>query len=209
MQNTAAKYHHQEVTMVYGVMLDSNGPELTVSSDFGELPAQRARGCLVRPEIGDTVLLAVSPVGAHVLQVLERPAELDGGSDLDFEGPVRLRVRNGGLNLAAAKDISLIAPELEIDARKGRARVEDFSFFGRLFSGQVERLKVAADTLDAIFKRAVQRLTNSYRYVEEHDEVQSGSTRFLVDGTMTMQTKTTMHTAEGHIKIDAEQIHLG
>jgi hypothetical protein len=31
----------------------------------------------------------------------------------------------------------------------------------------------------------------------------------LVEGTLTMQTQNTMHTAEGHIKIDAEQIHLG
>mgnify|MGYP000886246409 FL=1 len=31
----------------------------------------------------------------------------------------------------------------------------------------------------------------------------------LVDGTLTMETKNTLHTAEGHVKIDAEQIHLG
>jgi hypothetical protein len=209
MQNTARKYHQNEVTMVYGAVAASTGAVLTVGTDLGELPARRARGCLVKPADGDLVLLAVSPAGVYVLQVLERPAELDEGSELDFEGPVRVRVEQGGLNLAAAVDITLTAPQLEIEARRGKVAIEDCSFFGRLFSGRVEKLKMAADTLDAIFRRAVQRLTNSYRYVEEHDEVQSGSTRFLVDGTMTMQTKTTMHTAEGHIKIDAEQIHLG
>ena len=209
MQNTARKYHQNEVTMIYGTVAATSGQSLTVITDFGELTAQQARGCLIKPADGDMVLLAMSPARVYVLQVLERPAELDEGSDLDFEGPVRVRVQNGGFNLATEVDITLAAPELEIDVQRGRARVDDFSFFGRLLSGRVERLKMAADTLDAIFRRAVQRLTNSYRYVEEHDEVQSGSTRFLVDGTMTMQTKTTMHTAEGHIKIDAEQIHLG
>ena len=41
------------------------------------------------------------------------------------------------------------------------------------------------------------------------EEVQSGSTRYLVEDTLTMQAKNADHTAEEIVRINAEQVHLG
>jgi hypothetical protein len=96
-----------------------------------------------------------------------------------------------------------------MDAMEGEIRIRRLSFLGNIFTGRIEKIRLVADAVDSLCRRLVQKLVSSYRYIEEHEEIQSASTRILVDGTMTVQTKNTVHTTEGHIKLDAEQIHLG
>ncbi len=218
MENLAKKIEHKQPCLEYGVVAMEDQTGYTVLTDMGNCSAGPAFGCIVKPEKGDIVLLSVDATGrVYILSVLERPA---GGSQprtLLFDGQVNMLVRKGGFHVSADEELSLAsrskmalaAHRLEIDANEGTARIEELSFFGKMLHSRIEKIKIIADTVDSIFRRAVERLTSSYRYVEEHDEVQSASTRILVDGTLTMQTKNTMHTAEGHIKIDAEQIHLG
>jgi hypothetical protein len=127
---------------------------------------------------------------------------------LSFDGDLSVRVNGGRMSLASDESLSLASQDFELTAGKGRVMIEKVAFFGRLVESNIEKIKVVAETLDSIVRRAVQRFTSTYRYVEEHEEVQSASTRMIVDGTLTMHTKNTMHIAEGHVKIDAEQIHL-
>jgi len=218
MTRLAKKHARLTPVLEYGSLVASGEEGFIVACAGDRYPARQAVSCLVLPEAGDTVLLSFDAGGGcYILAVLERPGGETAPKTLALDGQVQLRIRRGGLNIAAAETLSLtserkiaIASEnLDLDARQGSARIEDFSFFGRLFRSQVEAVRHIADTLDTIVRRAVQRLTSSYRYIEEHEEIQSASTRMLVEGTLTMQTQNTMHTAEGHIKIDAEQIHLG
>jgi hypothetical protein len=65
-----------------------------------------------------------------------------------------------------------------------------------------------AGRAENIFHRLTERLTNTFRYVTEHEEVQTGSTRYLVEETLTMHSKNAMHMAEEMVSINAEQIHL-
>ena len=113
------------------------------------------------------------------------------------------------MSVTADDAITLASKNSELAAQEGRVSIEKTSFFGNVVESNIARIRVIADALDSIIRRAVQRFTSSYRYVEEHEETQSASTRMIVDGTLTMHTKNTMHIAEGHVKIDAEQIHLG
>jgi hypothetical protein len=63
--------------------------------------------------------------------------------------------------------------------------------------------------VDHIFDRLTQRLKNHTRYVEDQEEVQTGSSRYLVEDLLTVQTKNTLHQAEEIITLNGEQIHLG
>lgn len=216
MDNLAKKREYEQPVLEYGTVAAARENGFLVLVDAACLEALPAVSCVVRPEKGDVVLLSVDGGRAFILSILERPGDRQART-LQFDGQVSMQVRNGGFRLSADEELSLASRErmtmaskqIEIDARVGNARIEEMSFAGRLFHSQVERMKIIADAVDSIFRRVVQRMTTSYRYVEEHEEVQSASTRMLVDGTLTMQTKNTMHVAEGHIKIDAEQIHLG
>lgn len=218
MDNLAEKIKRAEPVLEYGIVegRTENGCLVFASGALSE--ARIAAGCLIKPDAGDLVLLSVDrPGGIYVLSILERRATDKPSNDLVFEGDVNLEIRRGSLNIAAGEDIRLNSAKnlctasrsLDINAMEGKAKVSTLSFIGNFLDARIEKLKLLADTADTILRRAVQRLTSSFRYIEEHEEIQSASTRMLVDGTLTMQTKNTMHTAEGHIKIDAEQIHLG
>ncbi len=218
MKSLAKKNKDVTPLLEYGLLVEDGGEAFVVACAGDSYTARRAVSCLIRPEAGDTLLLSFDASGrCYILAVLERPGGATAPKILEMEGQVQLRIQRGGLKIAAAetlslaaeRQIALAAEHLTLDARQGSARIEELSFIGRMFRSRVETVKHIADTLDTIVRRVVQRLTSSYRYIEEHEEIQSASTRLLVEGTLTMQTQNTMHTAEGHIKIDAEQIHLG
>ena len=160
--------------------------------------------------MGDMVLVSIDEAGlSYILSILERPEQSRTGAEISLEGDVNFNVRNGALSFTSENALSLSSPKFEVNAHQGTIRIDKTSFFGRFVENHIEKLRLVAESVDSIIKRAVQRFTSSYRYVEEHEEVKSASTRMIVDGTLTMHTKNTMHIAEGHVKIDAGQIHLG
>ena len=218
MDNLAEKKRYAPPVLEYGVVASAREKAFFVLTELGSHEAVTAIGCVIKPEKDDVVLLSVNgEEQTYILSVLERPGGSHPETILQFDGPVHLDVRGGGLRLttdealsfASREKMMLASPKLEVDTNEGIVRIEKMSFFGKFLLSHIEKMKVVADAMDSVFRRVVQRMTSSYRYVEEHEEIHSASTRMLVDGTLTMQTKNTMHSAEGHIKIDAEQIHLG
>jgi len=193
----------------YGVIAAPCEGGFVVTSEQGIVNAGVAVSCLVTPETGDVVLISMDESGcSYILSILERSERVQKGTELSFDGDLSVRVNGGRMSLASDESLSFASKDFELSAGEARITIEKASFFGRLVENNIEKIKIVADTLDSIVRRAVQRFTSTYRYVEEHEEVQSASTRMIVDGTLTMHTKNTMHIAEGHVKIDAEQIHL-
>jgi hypothetical protein len=216
MQEAVIKNQEAIPAMEYG-RVDKHGEKLAVQTRFGLHPAKRAVSCLVRPENGDRVIASLDNNGeCFILSVLERTAPVEG-MDLDFEGNVNLRVNSGALRLltdeelqlAAGSDLFLTGRRLGINAQSAETRVERFSFWGRLMNLRLETMEFTARGLTQNIRRLTQWLTQSFRSVEEHDEVQAGSARYLVDDTLTVQSGNEIHMAEEDVKIDAEQIHLG
>lgn len=206
----AQKIETFQPVLEYGVITGCCERGFLVNCDRGLVDADVAVSCIVSPEAGDVVLFSLGEPGyCHILSILERPERTHRRTELSFEGDLSVNVRGGVMSLTGEESISLASREFILDAHNGKVNVEKLSFFGRLVENHVSKIKVVAEALDSTIRRAVQRFTSSYRYVEEHEETQSASTRMIVDGTLTMHTKNTMHIAEGHVKIDAEQIHLG
>ncbi len=166
--------------------------------------------CLVSPHAGDLVLLSLDQRGCcYILSILERSLAAQRKTELSFDGDVNLAVRGGRMSITSDEALSLASAEFELNAHQGTVRIDRASFFGRFVENHIARLKIVDEAMDCVVRRAVQRFTSSYRYVEEHEEVQSTSTRMIVDGTLSIHTKNTMPISDGHVKIDAEQIHLG
>ncbi len=152
----------------------------TVAAGKARYGASLALSCLVRPEINDTVLVSLDQGGSgHILSILERPDQKGMLTTLSLNGQVNLEVKNGALRVAAGDGIAFSTPQklsmtsadLEINARQGKASIESFSFLAGIFYGQIEKVRIVADALDSIFRRAVQRFVSSYRYIEEHEEI--------------------------------------
>ena len=206
-----------QASVEYGrVLADENG-EYLVETNFGRAAAVKAFSCLVRPVDGDRVLVSLASSGpGHILAVVER-AEVGRQTDLELTGPVKFQVRSGDLTVNADQDLilgcgrelSLASSKMTCQAEEAEATFLSLSFIGRVFSGQLERLSVAAETVENVFSRLTQRLKNVCRFVKDHEEVQTGSTRILVEDAITIHSKNALHMAEEIVTINAGQIHLG
>ena len=208
MKHPALNIDSGAFSLESGRVLEVLEERYSVLTDFGPMVVDRAVSCLVAPEPGDRVLLGLDQEAeGFILAVLERPTP-GRQTNLTFPGNVSLTAPQGGLEMKAAEKISLSAPDLSMNAERGRASIGRLTFLGQKVSARLETFKVVGRAMDAVFKRVVQSLGTSYRYVEEHDELQAGSARRLIDGALVIQTENTVHTAEENIKLDAEQIHL-
>jgi uncharacterized protein YktB (UPF0637 family) len=87
--------------------------------------------------------------------------------------------------------------------------IERVCLVAKVFQGQVKRIKMVANTVENTFRRLTQRLQDAFRFVQDHEEIQTGSTRYLVEDTLTINAKNAVHMAEEIVTINAEQVHLG
>lgn len=190
------------------VQLCSQG-EYIVILNGAPLQAKRALGCVVRPEPGDLVLVSHTPGASYILSVLERPDEANRPTNLAFTGEVNLLCEEGALNIVAQQSVSLASETLSLHANTGDVNIDELSFLGRLFHARLENIRAVARNCETIIDTAAQRFKELFRTVEEHEESQAGSARFVVDETLTVHSKNEVRAAQEHVKIDAEQIHLG
>lgn len=218
----AVKYLHVPAaippTLEYGEVVAVADNRVTVMIDGEEYQAKVAASCLLRPSPGDRVLVSLAGADASfLLAVLERGRVSDNGAEISLAGDVTLNVRNGslrmnadnGIHLATHHDLSLVAKRVELNAGEGRACLENVSFTGKILDCSFESIRRMAGKCEELFGNLIQKCGRSTRMVEEHEEVQAGSMRHAVDGTMTMLSRNMIQMAEENVRIDAEKIHLG
>lgn len=178
--------------------------------------AVRALSCLVEPILGDLVLVALDDDGrGHVLAVLERTQ--GAPVELSLEGDVRLRSRAGRVQLTAAEGIDLVtggaaqvvAARLDVTAGEGSFAVRAASFAGDLLVAKIDRIKTTARAIDQVVERFTQRAKTVYRTVEELERLRAKNVDQVASGTMKVHAREAVVTADGLVKMDGEQIHLG
>lgn len=201
-------------TLEYGLVRTASPGRFQVETSFGTVLAVRAISCLVEPAAGDKVLLSVDMAGAaYVLSVLESASPVT----LAVDGDTRLAVRGGSLTVAADQDLNLSCPgeftaassQISVHASRGNAVIERMSFMGQVLKTQFKRMRCVAQSMDQVFRRFTMRAQESSRFVKEHDEVQAGSQRVLVDDLCALHAKNHSMMAEEQVVINAEQIHMG
>ncbi|WP_437872626.1 DUF3540 domain-containing protein [Sorangium sp. So ce363] len=204
------------VTQEFGTVVRADGAALVVETDAGELRAKRAKGCLLEPEAGDLVLVAVATDGrCYVLSVLERedgaPGSIVADGDLNIKLPAgRLGVAaQDGIGLVSAKEVAVVSAGLSVNAVDGNVALQRLSFVGTLLRAEIGKAKVLAGSLDSVLERLSQRVKRSYRTVEESEQLRAERVDYVAKKTMSLRGENTLVTAQELVKIDGEQIHLG
>ena len=199
----------------YGEVTQAAGETLSVRTGEAVLRARRAASCLLAPLVGDKVLLVTDHDDAYVLAVLERAQpnqatlELPGDTEIRTGGGrLRLSARDG-IGLETASDVSLLATQLNVSAVQGEVLVNSLSFTGDLLRGCVDRIKLVGRSFDAVLDRYYQRVSRSYRHVDEIDQVKASQMYYEAKNTFSLHAKNTVMTADELVKVDAEQIHMG
>jgi len=217
MQEAIRPIETPTLALGYAVVESVTDDGILVRTTEGRLRARKAASCLLVPGPGDQVLLSEDTFGrTYVLAVLER-SDHHTDNRLALSGPTRMTVADGdltltadhGVDLASPNRIGLSAATLQVHAARADIGLEETTVAGRSLSASFERIRTVARTMDSFVRQWVQRMSSCFRYVREVDETQAASARQLVEGTLTVQTGNSVHMAEGHVKIDAEQIHLG
>jgi hypothetical protein len=218
MQHLARHVEQPQPCLEYGQVMAGEAGRYTVQGTYGLVQAVAATGCLVQPMAGDRVLMATDgQEDAYILTVLKRAGSQAARTRLVFDGQVDMVVNGGGFSLAADNDLSLACREkmalasgkLSVHAGSGEAVIERMSLSAKVLYGQIRRIKMVANTVENTFRRLTQRLQDAFRFVEDHEEIQTGSTRYLVEDTLTMNARNAVHMAEEIVTINAEQVHLG
>jgi len=113
------------------------------------------------------------------------------------------------MNLASDGPMALASTKISVHAGVGEAVIERLSVAGRVLQSRIRRIRTVASSVDQTVRRLTQRLRDSFRYVEEQDEVQCGNARYLVEDSLTVQSRNAVHMAEEVVTINADQVHLG
>ncbi|MFM2478732.1 DUF3540 domain-containing protein [Celerinatantimonas sp. MCCC 1A17872] len=207
MDNVARQHEILQPVLEYGFVTQSESG-LKIDTDEGQLNAERAVSCLVRPQVGDKVLVSVDSQGmVWVLSILERTPQTQ--TVLETAGDTVLHVQNGGLTIAPDTNLTCVSPKASLSAAKAEVSVEHLSIVASVYLSQVERIKVVANTIESISQEFTRRVVNYFRFTKEHEECQAESHRQLVDETLAIQSKNTLILSDEDVKIDAELIHMG
>ncbi len=182
--------------------------DVTVATCYGEFTAQRAVSCLIRPEVGDQVLLSMDMQGGvWILSVLSRAA--DTITALEMQGDTSLRVMGGGLTIAADTEFNCVSSHTSMQAGHIEVLAESMSLTTHFFSSHASRVKRAAEYVDDVCKEFTRQVVNYFRITREHEDCQAESRRQLVEETLTVQSKNAQIVSEEQVKIDGELLHLG
>jgi hypothetical protein len=216
MNSAARKIEPSVVYQEFGEVVAVAGNTLTVRGAIADVQARRAASCLLAPEVGDRVLVAVEDAGdAFVLAVLVRGSE--GATTIGVEGDLAIRAASGKVTIAAQEGVDVVSPspvriaagEVTVSAAIGRLRVEALEVLGRAVKAELGKVKVFASSLDSVLERFTQRARTSLRTVEELDQVRAKHIDYAAAGNAHLRGENALVSAEDLVKVNAEQIHIG
>lgn len=215
MSNLAIQPKLVAIFQQYGVVTEA-GDDFVVHTGAAIYRARRAASCLLEPLVGDKVLLVTDmEEGDYVLAVLERdPGQV---ATLNLPGDAQIKVAAGrltvsardGIGMESAREIAMQSASLKVEALKGEVTVHDLSLVGDAWRSCVDRVKSVGRSFDSILERCHQRVTRSYRVVDEMDQVKAGQIDYQAETSLQMHAKYTLMTADELVKLDGGQIHLG
>ncbi len=186
----------------------------TVSAADTTLSAERAFDCLAEPEVGDLVVLTITPFGNYISQILMRksdaPLSLSVSNDLCIASKGSLRI-NGqqGLQIQSPAELEMNSEKLTVNNLSTRFRTFNLFFQAKEAESNVGRLKLVAEWIEQKAETIRQRFTRSDRVVREADQQQAGSLVQRVDKTASLRAEHTIIKARKDVQVDGKRIHMG
>lgn len=194
---------------------ENNGRYGVLTDDGQRFWLAPAFSCLVRPVVGDRVLITVLGTAGFVLAVLERESHVQ--TDIRFPGNCTIAVESGTLEFRADESIALDAGKTMV----ARADYASLAFGeAQLVAGQLgiagQQLEShwvhRRETSTSVHEHAVQHYASygtSYRHVAGHESVRVGSCKLTVEKDYSLQGETLDLFAELATTVRGDSIKLG
>lgn len=206
-----------QVLQDVGDIVSATDDRFTIACDGATFTARRAVSCLVEPKVGDHVFFAGRSSGdLYVLAVLERTEE---GTEVVMRvaGDLTLKVDHGrfavaaseGVDIVSKEEIALTSKSVEVRATRAQMFVRRLEVVGDALFGDVRSVKTMVGKLERVAEHAIERITRSYRFIEEAEHVRAGSFEVVANEAMRLKGENSFVQADNLVKIDGDQIHLG
>lgn len=178
--------------------------------------ARRAESCLLALAVGDRVwAVGDATHGLYVLAVLERAAAgtattlaFDGDVAVSAGGRMTLSAREG-MDLHTPQGLGVSADELTVQARSGRAAIQELSLLARRVFASLARVTRVGEVLELFVDRITQRSKHSVRAIEGVDRTVAETVDLQAQGTAHIQANHALVNGKELVKMDGGQIHLG
>lgn len=214
-ENVARQRYETLATQEVGTVVGLVGRALRVRAGSGEHQAKRAVSCLVEPELGDRVLLAIHQEGSHVLAVLDRegdaPVRIVAEGDLELHAPAGhvTITSEQGVRIASPGETAIASSKVRIAATEAAVAVGALTYVGEHVATQVDRVKTVAREVESVADRLVQRLSRAYRFITESEQVRAHYLEYSATSAVNVKAKATIIAGGELTKIDGGQIHVG
>ena len=187
-----------------------------VKTEDAQIIARRAVSCLVKPAVGDTVLLYTDTRGqAYILSILERMQNSSTRLSVDNELVIE-STRNSitlaahaSINLAASEKTAIYGKDVSIAAQNGLFQFSRADIVSDTTTMHTKTGRLYAETVETVAHTLTQRLQNCFRFVDTLDQLKAGNLVQSVRKLMSLKTRQAVILAEQDVKIDGERIHMG
>ena len=216
MNNLARQQEDLFVFHEFGQVTELRDDTFIVDTRSGQYTAKKAVSCLLEPGKDARVLMVGDPSGeCYILSVIEHG--IDKKCSIQFDGDAELMTKNGRLQIAAQKDIelttanniNLISSGFKVYSNIAEISISRLVYLGSSMFAQISKIKALATTMDSTISRLTQKLTRSYRTIEDIDQVKAGKIDYNAEKVMSIHGKYSLITAKKDIKIDGKLIHMG
>lgn len=181
---------------------------MLVASPSGIERASQAVSCLVKPVVGDTVLLSrVAPSRLYILAILERTAATGQDVALEFVGSVSI---SSAENVTiASKRTKVAGQQLDLVGRDLALTSNTLTSFSDSTTLSSKTLKITSQTLNVIGQHMSRHLKSFVSMVAGNEVRKAGNVTEQVADFKLDQSKHSIIDVRKDLKIDAERIHMG
>ncbi|MCM5680918.1 DUF3540 domain-containing protein [Schlegelella sp. S2-27] len=189
----------QAIVQAMGEVERNREGHVAVSTGQGLLQARLAVSCLVQPECGDTVLVALRGRQAFVLAVLERASDVPIAMQLPRSASLSVQ---GDLRLEATGTVSLHGEAVEAVAQR-------ISLVGKAVHWLADTLESTACRMKQIAELWTVQTKSHHRHVEDMEMVRAGHIDMRAEQVMHLNAEHTVMKSRELVKIDGKQIQVG
>jgi len=186
-----------------------------VSSEGHRYWLKPAFGCLVRPAVGDKVLVSLDAEGGYILSVLERtiaqPARMHVDGDLHLSlpsGALGIEARDG-ISLDAGAALLVRSEQANVQVQRTNLGIGTLQVSGERIESQWLERHDSAVLHSEKASRHQAEYSDSRRLVEGHEEVIAGSMRQRTSDDWSVQAQSLDLNAQRSVVIDGDRIKLG
>ncbi|KQW59533.1 DUF3540 domain-containing protein [Variovorax sp. Root411] len=176
---------------------------------------RRAASCLLRPAVGDLVLVSgPDSTRAYLIAVIEQAdgavSHIDSAGELKLGGQAGVSIESAGdVRIQSDATLEMKSRQWSMRAGQGLCHIDEMRYTSHAVDATVGRFRLVGKVFEVVVDRIVQMARNALRLVDEIDQVRVGHLDCKATETVRIHGNHTVVTGKDLVKVDAAQIHMG